>query len=748
MSFAADNETVLSDDNINPISSPVNKGDVLSASNDYYFNASAEDDGDGSVDNPYKYLTVDRIKSNSNIYLADGEYNLDASKTIEKVNIYGSNVEKTIIQFYGVGFTVSTYLNIQNVTFIDMSITNYGNITADNTVFSYGYGSRYDSYGNNFGGAIYVPEDYSNAHVTINNCTFEHNFAIYGGAIYMGNGYLEIVDTIFNSNMAYNYGGAIACENVKRVSISKSKFYNSISMGDAGGAIYLKCTDFSGNDIEIANSSATFGSAITSLKTTVTLAGISCENNTAKWDGGAIYHFYGNFSLTGSRFTNNSARNGGALFIDNSTSCYLISNTFNYNNASHTGGAIYSILNKFRTPLQYKNYYNYNFAYYMNDIFDTSQINMTIGSGNYSMYNANPSEIDVLPSKFSLIDGNYVSSVKDQQSGGNCWAFAAMAVIESAILKINGDNLDLSEENMKNLMAWYSDYGWDIDVNNGGYDYMTWGYLTSWLGPVLESEDLTDDKSALSPILNSFLHVQNILFLKRDNYTDNDAIKRALMQYGAVATGIAYYSAYINSNSYYCYSTMPCNHAVTIVGWDDNYSKSNFKWAGSIGDGAWIVKNSWGSNWGDNGYFYVSYYDMNFARPGDSEASYAIIFNDSIKYDKNYQYDIQGMTDYFLNSTSYVWYKNVFKATDDEYLAGVSTYFEKVTNWTVYIYVNNELMHIKTGKSNPGYYTIDLDQLIPLKSGDDFEVVFNINVDGEAAFPISEIIRFNKISYL
>ena len=105
------------------------------------------------------------------------------------------------------------------------------------------------------------------------------------------------------------------------------------------------------------------------------------------------------------------------------------------------------------------------------------------------------------------------------------------------------------------------------------------------------------------------------------------------------------------------------------------------------------------------------------------------------------------MSDYFLNSSSSVWYKNIFEATDDEYLAAVSTFFEKDTNWTAYIYVNDELKLVKEGKSHPGYYTIDLNRLIPLKIGDIFEVVFNITVDGEAAFPISERSVFNKLMY-
>ena len=734
-------------DSDNSLAMP-NQGDVLKASNDYYFNASAEDDGDGSIDNPFKFLTADRIKSNCNIYLANGEYQLNSPKSIEKVNICGNDVEKTIIQYNGVGFTVSSSLTIQNVTFLDMSITNYGDITANNTVFSYGSGSRPDRYGNNFGGAIYSHEDYSNAHVTLNNCTFEHNFAVYGGAIYMGNGYLEIIDTIFNSNMAYNYGGAIACEKARNVVVSKSKFYNSISINDAGGAVYLRVSPFTGKSIEFINSSSTFGSAITSLNSDVSIANANFENNSAKWDGGAIYHMYGDFSITGSKFTNNSARNGGALFIDNSTSLYLRSNIFTNNVASYAAGAIYSLLNKLKTPIEPYNIFKDNQAYYMDDIFDTSKLNLTIGNGNYSMYRANLTEIDVLPSRYNLFEEGYTTPVKDQETGGNCWAFAAIAAVESCILKANGTSIDLSEENMKNLMALYSDYGWHYDVNDGGNDYLVWGYLTSWLGPILENDDLHDDKSAISPIINSILHIQNILFLKRDNYTDNDAIKKALMQYGAVSTSIAFYNNYISGNNYYCYNTMDCNHAVAIVGWDDNYSKSNFKWSSSIeGDGAWIVKNSWGPNWGNNGYFYVSYYDKNFARPGVNDASFTIIFNDTIKYDKNYQYDIPGMSDYFLNSSSSVWYKNIFEATDDEYLAAVSTFFEKDTNWTAYIYVNDELKLVKEGKSHPGYYTIDLNRLIPLKIGDIFEVVFNITVDGEAAFPISERSVFNKLMY-
>ena len=55
---------------------------------------------------------------------------------------------------------------------------------------------------------------------------------------------------------------------------------------------------------------------------------------------------------------------------------------------------------------------------------------------------------------------------------------------------------------MKNLMAKFSDYGWDMSPNKGGYDKMGYGYLVSWLGPVNESDDIYSASSFLSPVLN------------------------------------------------------------------------------------------------------------------------------------------------------------------------------------------------------------------------------------------------------
>ena len=151
-------------------------------------------------------------------------------------------------------------------------------------------------------------------------------------------------------------------------------------------------------------------------------------------------------------------------------------------------------------------------------------------------------------------------------------------------------------------------------------------------------------------------------------------MKKALMEYGAVATSIYWSSSNLKGKNYYYSGGATSNHAVVIVGWDDTYSRNNFKTTPE-GDGAWIIKNSWGTSGGDKGFYYVSYYDTRCAPVDKPYSTYTFVLNDTIKFDKNYQYDVPGWTDFFLNSSSTVWYKNKFVATDDEYLAAVSTYF-------------------------------------------------------------------------
>ena len=217
-------------------------------------------------------------------------------------------------------------------------------------------------------------------------------------------------------------------------------------------------------------------------------------------------------------------------------------------------------------------------------------------------------------------------------------------------------------------------------------------------------------------------------------------------KYGGVSTGIYWDKGYENGSSYYCPAVKNENHAVVIVGWDDNYSKDNFRET-PAGNGAWIIKNSWGTNIGDDGYFYVSYYDDGIAKPNSNTPSYTFILNDTIRFDRNYQYDIGGKTDYLKLSTNTAWYKNVFNSTNDEYLSAVSTYFEKSTNWDLKIYVNNALKLAQSGFSKAGYRTIELNEFIHLNVGDAFTIEFKIRTSGDIGIPISEKISLNEQIY-
>lgn len=320
--------------------------------------------------------------------------------------------------------------------------------------------------------------------------------------------------------------------------------------------------------------------------------------------------------------------------------------------------------------------------------------------------------------------------------------------MESCILKATGaspNDIDLSEENMKNIAELYSIYGWDAQTDEGGYPDMALGYLLSWLGPVNDSDDKYNYESVLSPVLSSIIHVQNVLYLKRDSYTDNNMIKLAIMDYGAVFTPVYTKSIsvpYDSNIGYYLYNDVSVhNHAVSIVGWDDN-----IKIPGAPGKGAWIAKNSWGESWGNDGYFYLSYYDKSSIELGKWEDAFTFILNDTIKFDKNYQYDI-AKTDFFYNTTNTIWYKNIFTATDTEYLTAVSTYFEKETNYALSVYVNNSLQLVQSAFSNPGYWTIDLREPIHINVGDIFEVVFKIMVKGDVEVPISESQSLNNQFY-
>ena len=771
-SDAVDNQTVISSDEQIEISAVDDGGviyshgedtNVLTGSNDIYFNASAESDGRGTQSSPYKYLQYNRLTSGCTAHFADGTYELDFKKGIySSMTFMGQSAQNTIIKFNGIAFNVGDgyTLTLKDLTLDHATVKNLGTVSATNVIFKNGVAVDDTSYGydNAYGGAIYnyVSTDYYGYVTnvpknTLYNCTFLNNSAMYGGAIYLPYGELSLSNCKFINNSAHWFGGAIASDKDSKISVVGTVFENCRSVDDAGGAIYAFSTDLEVRDSTFNNCSANFAGAICSLNSEILISYSNFTNNLARYEGGAVYKMYGSGTVIKSNFTKNAALNGGALFSDNCTSFEIKNSEFASNAATGFGGAIFSNANPKLTVDGVT--FTDNKASYNANMLNQSNFSPIVSStNNYSLFVYKSLFNGTLPARYNLAENGFVTDVKNQQDSGNCWAFAALASLETCVLKASNKTFNFSVENMKNLIEMYSAYGWKMETNEGGYNGMPMGYLASWLGPVNATLDPFDDKGTLSPLLDSEMHIQNIYVLPaRTSYTDNDAIKEAILKYGGLYASYYHSAGYLNSktNAYYDPYTGNGNHAITVVGWDDDYSKNNF-YTAPAGDGAFIVKNSWGSSWGDNGYFYISYYDrVLFAVNKDNQA-FTYILNDTVRYTKNYQYDVAGMTDYLITGKKTVWYKNIYNATGNEVIAAVSTFFNTTVDYEISIYVNDVLQLTQNGRhEGSGYYTIPLKEYVPVAVGDIFKIVVKLAnpQNGYAAVPISEQLSTTRCYY-
>ena len=341
-----------------------------------------------------------------------------------------------------------------------------------------------------------------------------------------------------------------------------------------------------------------------------------------------------------------------------------------------------------------------------------------------------------VPASYDLRKQNKLTPVKDQGECGDCWAFATFASLESYLKPT--ETWDFSENNMKNT------HGFHIAPCDGGNEFMATAYLARWSGPVSEAADPYGGTSPTNLPVQK--HVQDVSFLPdRAGPTDNDNIKIALVTYGAVYTTLYVGnmdSPQFNSatNAYYDSQSKLADHAVAIVGWDDSYSRTNFK-AGNqpLGDGAFIVKNSWGTSWGDHGYFYASYYDANIGK-------YNAVFTaqPTTNYNSIYQHDPLGFTAPFGQGTS-DWGANIFTATGNENLAAVSFYTQDLNApYDVYVYTDptagpinpsGPVAHVTGSTPLPGYHTVPLGSSVSLRAGQRFSVVVKFTASGGTPIP-------------
>lgn len=351
-----------------------------------------------------------------------------------------------------------------------------------------------------------------------------------------------------------------------------------------------------------------------------------------------------------------------------------------------------------------------------------------------------------IPKAYDLRAEGEVTPVKNQGHAGSCWAFASLASLESGLLRAGGENRDFSENNMKNLLSYSYPEGFDLAHDAGGNRYMSTAYLARWTGPVNESDDLYNDISDNSPMgLPVQKHVQEVLFLpERSGPLDNAQLKRALLNYGAVystmyADTSNYYLA--GNYSYYYPGIRSANHAITIIGWDDSFNMTCFS-PQPPGDGAFIIKNSWGTGWGEAGYFYISYYDT---RLGYDENA-VFLSEASGNYDYTYQYDPFGWVSQMRYEDSTSWGANVFSARGNDTLEAVSFYTtDSNTSYEVYVYKNPDSgpinstapeLHENGEFTFPGYHTHVLSTPVTLSSGQAFSVAIKFS-NPEYSYPLA-----------
>lgn len=357
------------------------------------------------------------------------------------------------------------------------------------------------------------------------------------------------------------------------------------------------------------------------------------------------------------------------------------------------------------------------------------------------------------PAQFDLRNWegkSFVSKVKSQ-SGGTCWTHSTMAALESNLM-LTGEwqehegntEADLAEYHLDWWNGFNQHYnpdskGGGLTVHQGG-DYLVASAFMSRGGAVRNSDaqSYSSAPKQYSDTYRTYYSRDIEWFDVGSNLENLDSIKESLMAGGALGTALAWSGSFYNSSSNSFYqspaSSREANHAVAIVGWDDSKKTSAPK------PGAWLIKNSWGSDWGQGGYFWISYYDKVAGRhPEMGAVSFRNV--ERLRYARIYGHDSHGWRDTLKDASEAF---NAFTAKgrngERETLRSVSFYTtEDQSEYAVDVYgsfENGELRNVLSRtlgvQAKRGFHTVDLEAPVTLDPGQKFYVSVKLSRGGQA----------------